>query len=66
MSDQQPERTKCEPQSVWYRGLFSGEFSVRGTVEEISKWKGAIEFGVRLENGNFVWAMPDQIKDRAE
>lgn len=45
---------------VWYRGQFAGEFSVRGQVEV----QDGARLGVRLENGNFVWADASQVKLR--
>lgn len=59
-----PIRITVEPRPVWFRGLFSGQFSTRGVVIEESRWNGKVEYGVRLENGNFFWAGEDQIKER--
>ena len=44
---------------VWYKGLFSDSFSLRGVIEVCR-----VPFGVRLENGNFVWADFDQLQRR--
>ena len=50
-------------EKVWFRGRFSDRFNLRGVIEEIEATAEA-PYGIRLENGNFVWARPEQIKGR--
>jgi len=45
---------------VWYRGEFATQFSVRGQIEVVDGGR----LGVRLENGNFAWAIASQLKMR--
>jgi hypothetical protein len=49
---------------VWFRGLYAKEFSVRGNVKQISEWKGRKQYGIRLENGNYVWGYSEQLVPR--
>lgn len=58
--------TKIENgEKVWFRGYFSEQFSVRGVNEHVDCRAESL-YGIRLENGNFVWARPNQIKGRIE
>lgn len=55
-------------EKVLYRGRWAKRHSVRGTVEEAGG-RGVSGLlptlvGVRLENGNFVWASHDQLRRR--
>jgi hypothetical protein len=49
---------------VWVRGAFAKEFSLRGTLEAID-CRAEAPYGIRLENGNFMWVLADQVKGRA-
>ena len=65
---------------VWFRGKHARQFSIRGRVEFLPAFEEATErcvigalgdydekcYGVRLENGNFHWARPNQLEPRTE
>jgi hypothetical protein len=56
--------TKIENgEKVWFRGMFSEQFSVRGVIEDVD-CRAECPYGIRLENGNFIRAYADQIKGR--
>jgi hypothetical protein len=56
--------TKIENgERVWMRGAFAKEFSIRGQLEAID-CRAEAPYGIRLENGDFMWVRPDQVKGR--
>jgi hypothetical protein len=54
-------------QKIRYRGALTTAFSLRGSVEVLDESPTGQPnkpdyIGVRLENGNFKWARPEQIR----
>jgi len=55
---------------VWFRGVHTDRPSVRGVVEVVIPGPGqggviiAYAYGVRLENGNYKVATPQQVRTR--
>lgn len=54
-----PDRLKVGDR-VWFRGVHAKTFSVRGTVEGVL----ALQYQIRLENGNVKTCNDDQVKPR--
>jgi len=52
---------------VWYRGRYDEQWE-RGTIRGVCELKrnlnGQAPYGIRLENGNFVWAYAHQLSFR--
>lgn len=49
---------------VWFRGKHATEFSLRGEITETISVGPGVRYGVRLENGNHIFADPDQVRER--
>lgn len=50
---------------VWFRGRHADRFTVRGVIEKVTPKTGhEVIYGVRLENGNYVIAEPNQVRER--
>ena len=45
---------------VYFRGTDTGPYYLRGKVEVAAEPR----IGIRLENGNFVWASPENLRPR--
>lgn len=52
-----------EGTKVWLRGAYAKDFTVRGIVEAV---RDGHRIGIRLENGNFKWALKTDVIERRD